>query len=675
VPVAKDRCTDQPSPAVGRRSPIGSDRAPLAISARIFALSYGLLLCITFWRLESPPYVEQSAGLWAEASWLVDHGFDYYRLRHHEKHVEDGGPRSYFTSILPTLLSVIMISTSSSTKTIIAYRLFNLACVAWILTLQFDLIHRRHGVGLAIVTVTATACFPLFAVQIEMLGLDIPMVAGAMTWWWLIDQARHREALGWAIGTFLLKPSAFVLPASVVGYSLIAWVLYFITGRRGGLPRRTGWAVANFAVMTTELWILSRSGNLHGRVMPFIDLQLWLRSSPDLLIVAGVAIILVLAILLQFYWNPTWQNTTSLHSTSNLNSETEQLSWILTGMGVITATLASATMTYYESRHLTIVVPMVLTLFAIGIAKLSRSWPTAFTALTICLAWGVINRFGILYTPLADQGRGWGVPERSLEYVLDHESNQRAIAVALSHRESSAVVATDHFIYFLALPRLGYVRMANEDPRSTYRFTAVDDDVLKILEDQPETLLVLHAPEQLGNWPFPAYRLADPDENDEVLFRDSLDPRTVIYKRFFPRNGSLSQKIQRYLDLLFSNDTSSDVVIRLIILGQQRLAYRCLAEEMRLSVDNPEVRKELLRRLQAHQEAFQAESLEGRRAELRDRRVQTIRDRIAEVVHNTPARPLVWTERTYLGTWQQRVRYFPNLAEPENPAGADGRFD
>jgi hypothetical protein len=626
------------------------------------------LLVVTWVRIDSPPYVEQSAGLWAEASWLVDHGFDYYRLRHQEKHVEDGGPRSYFSSILPTLLATIMMLTSSPAAAIVVYRLLCLASVAWILMIQFDLIRRRHGDALGIVTCLATAAMPLFAVQIEMIGLDIPMVALAMTWWWMIDQSKRKESVGWAIATFLFKPSAFVLPAAVVGYSLIAWTIYFIRGRRFSMPRYTGWAFVNGLLLLVELWILSRGGNLHGRVMPVLDVDLWVKSSPDVLVMMLLTVIGGVILFIGHVFTDGWLAGQSAARNSAIirAQEENDLLWMITGLNVALATMLSATMTYYESRHLTVVVPFAVTVAAHSFAKISPGRNGAFAMLTVLFAFGVINRFGILYPPLLEKSRGWGIPERSLEYVHDHSSNQRAVEVTVSRRERSAILATDHFAYFLALSRLGYVSTGFASEPPVYRFTAVDADVLRILEEQPAEVIVLHAPTQLGNWPFPAYQLSEPSASDEILFHDALVPRTVIYRRHFSKDGSLSHRIRDYLDLLFSNDTVTDVSIRLAILGQMSLAYRCLAEdgtaEGSLKEDLP---ARMIKLLEQYREKI-ANETEGRAGQLRELRLQTVQDRIDEIKNHHSPRPLNWTERTSLSTWQQRIRY---ISPPAGPRG------
>lgn len=63
--------------------------------------SLALLLMITaalaVWKwdiVRSPPYEEQAVGLWSEASFLVESGFDYYGLRfeQHDNTDKERGP-------------------------------------------------------------------------------------------------------------------------------------------------------------------------------------------------------------------------------------------------------------------------------------------------------------------------------------------------------------------------------------------------------------------------------------------------------------------------------------------------------------------------------------------------------------------------------------------------------
>ena len=60
--------------------------------------------------LSLPPYEDQAAGLWAEATYLIETDFDYQRLRTEEPQFVDGvgGRRSYLINLQPTLVALCL---------------------------------------------------------------------------------------------------------------------------------------------------------------------------------------------------------------------------------------------------------------------------------------------------------------------------------------------------------------------------------------------------------------------------------------------------------------------------------------------------------------------------------------------------------------------------------------
>ena len=81
----------------------------MARCGRIVAIMF--FITVARWEIiDSPPYYDFAIGIWPEAQFLADTNFDYHRLRYEENHALDvqGGPRSYITSVIPRLLSLLL---------------------------------------------------------------------------------------------------------------------------------------------------------------------------------------------------------------------------------------------------------------------------------------------------------------------------------------------------------------------------------------------------------------------------------------------------------------------------------------------------------------------------------------------------------------------------------------
>lgn len=613
----------------------------------------------------------------------MDHQFDYRRLRFDEPHVEDGGPRSYRCTVLPTFLALVMIAAPTPESAVVAYRLFNLFCVAVVLAVQFQRLHQFRGTAPALLACIATACVPLFAVQIEMLGMDVPLAALAMIWWSYMQGWRPYAALAVAILGFLVKPSAFLLPAAAAAYYglvIFAWA----TTPRSAFPLKHLLALLlNTAAFFAEFWILSAAGNLHGRVIQHSDLLLWVQSSPDLIVLIAVALFFELAAIRRELAEPPGEVARGAGKPlpARFLAWCQRAQFTLVGWATVLLTMAAAAMTYYESRHLTLVVPFAIVLlteaipagrlpkrtrvpFAVvllahAILRVTKSrWP-ACAALAAVAAFGLANRYGAFYPSLGNGSRGWGVPERSMEYRADHDSNIRAARTVHEQRGNDAVIASEHFIYFLTVPRLAYGAVPNSAVPPEYRFTAIDGNLLRIVEDQPESVVVVRVPSPLGSWPFPAYHIAEPTVDDEILFHDDIEPATVVYRRRFPREGSSAERMRRYVDLLFANATDLDPAVRIAVAGDEKLAQRYITAEMGGKPGETQTILELECRLQRFIDRLDELLKQTPDDFFLLRQQGTMMQRMRDVQSGKPLQQLPWSQRTLMDTWAQRLCYIP----------------
>lgn len=622
------------------------------------AMAWFLVIAVHRWtNLDSPPYIEQSISHWGEADWLVEHDFDFHRLRVKELHFEDGGPRVYWCSVVPAAMALAMETLPSTQAMIVGYRIVYVWLpAAIILGLCFALVREVQPLWIAFLVSAAVYVTPIVSVQIEMLGMDVAMVAMTMAWW--MSMHRRRFALATVLGAipFFLKPSAFVVPMGAAAYFGGLALLELYRERRAR-PRYWVLGLANVAVFAVQMILLVEGGNLRGRLMIFQDLGLWLKSSPDLLA------ILVFSFFMTILWvvrsiragtpsSPCQSLVVRLENFA-LASPLECSGWF-----VILLNLAAATVTYYESRHLTLVVPMVLVLLGRVTGRLGMR-PAVFGA---CLAGFLVfeasNAFGRFYPALAPPvQRGWGVLERSLEYRADHESNIAASRLIDAKLRGEPLLAADQFLYFLKLSRLGYVRQSFGDGR--HWFIVEDSNLLQLVEDQPPSLIVTYVTDQIGSWPFPAYVISKPEEGDEVLYHDRLDPPTIIYRRTFDTTGSSADRMRQYVDLLFSDVKDVDPAVRLAVVGSERLALRYVAADLGKPSADPRVRPELVRRLSDYLNQLDAILAERPDDFIGIRRRDVARERLRCLQAGKPLSPLPWTQRTYLETWPQRLQYMP----------------
>src|SRR5262245_14432160 len=80
----------------------------IAGPACCFLICFTLLCLFRFETLAVPPTREQARGMWYEAIFLAETGFDYVRLMTQEPGPDLNGARNYCTSVMPTLLAVVM---------------------------------------------------------------------------------------------------------------------------------------------------------------------------------------------------------------------------------------------------------------------------------------------------------------------------------------------------------------------------------------------------------------------------------------------------------------------------------------------------------------------------------------------------------------------------------------
>ncbi|MBX9791479.1 MAG: hypothetical protein K2Y37_21370 [Pirellulales bacterium] len=182
----------------------------------VFVASLAALTLLHFDALDSPPTKDQAMGLWMEANFLAESGYDYAALLQQPGEFQ-GGPRLYVISVLPTFLALLMKVTTTPQDAIFAYHVFTLACAAVVLAVVFELIRPATSTLIAVLCCGALATTPAFSVQVELCGMDVPLAAVvAVSAWWTL-RGRLFLGAGSSLLAFLVKQSGiFVTAATLV---------------------------------------------------------------------------------------------------------------------------------------------------------------------------------------------------------------------------------------------------------------------------------------------------------------------------------------------------------------------------------------------------------------------------------------------------------------------------
>ncbi len=270
---ALDQTADEPDARDDDGSQRGSSRRPQSLGRRLldaWILPFGVaLFAITVFRAEiiaSPPYWDSAMGLFVEANFLADTNFDYHRLATEEKAFVDGGPAVYIVSVMPTLLALVFRAVPSVTPMLVVLHLAMFACAAAIFVMMYSLLESRIGPTGAVWAGIATLTTPLYLVQIDMIGMELPMIACGMLALLLLAREHYVAAALATLAAFSVKLSGGLLTAALVCYL----AMLVATGVRHADPKflRRCWLGLGFGliVLTTEVGVFAWLNNLPSRV-------------------------------------------------------------------------------------------------------------------------------------------------------------------------------------------------------------------------------------------------------------------------------------------------------------------------------------------------------------------------------------------------------------------------
>ncbi|MGD9645538.1 MAG: tetratricopeptide repeat protein [Pirellulales bacterium] len=527
-------------------------------------------LGLTAWRWDvarDPPYCDFAIGLFVEADWLDKHDFDYGRLRYVEPPGNDGGPRVYMTSVLPTLVAMLFRSGLSQTGVQVVLHLANFACAAALLVMAYALVRPLAGKWGSLALVAAIVTTPLFSVQVEMIGLDLPMATFAVAAALLALRGHYGWAALAALASFAMKNTGLV--GSIAIWLYVAAVLGVALASRQ--PRnwwRDGLGFVALSASLTAQWFVFRWGNTGERLtdastMPFefVNFANVLVICPDLVLLTLVlaAWTSIAGVRRLAGWRRT-QTTgdrglpAAVATLLNKNAEL-MLAWIIVAGGVAAVVLV---VQFPVPRYFTIVVPFLYVIAGALWFHDSRRRPWAVSCVAALVVLNLLNREGDYFPEIQQWSRNGPALERSHEYLDDHRATIRAMReVAEKLRPDEALVVGAPFAFYLALPRLGYV----ESPLSGYVINpfATGDwpPVAQLFKDHPRRLMFVVTDNiyyGLGQITVPMPDLDDAAE--QIEFDDGRESPLVVYRRDLRSIATSDAELEAwYLDHLWYDET------------------------------------------------------------------------------------------------------------------------
>jgi len=575
------------------RAPSGWRHPPFH-HAWLFAAFFAALVAWRFEVVFSPPYYETALGLFREADFLAETNFDYRRLRFDEAVGNDGGPYVYMTSVLPSLLAVLMKLAPSASWVLVLSHLLWFAAAAWIAVLVVELVRPSTGWAFAIATGAAVVTTPLVAVQAEILSLDVMMAAGVLATALAVSRGRYVMAAFFSTAAFFMKPTGTLATMATIAYLGLVLIVKLVTsGLRPGLAAtrelRRGLA-ANLAALGLQVGVYYLGG-VHARLRRIGSNEGLLANAtyicPDLLLVLAACLAGGAALgLVALHRRQRGSHGTMLGAARALLHSLDARPTIWFSL-ILSAGLLAAIAFYSRVlviRYLVLGVPL---LWVIAAAVFSRPSWGRWCAIIPCamVVVNLLNAGGRWFPAPPAPTRHCSVLERSREYLVDHESTIHGIHKLLDDWHGEPIVAGYPFNYLLSFPRLGVVDRPLEGyacmPITGTRFRPIS----ALLRDKPTKLVIF----SVAN---PSHRIGWvttplPENGDEVIYNDGLDPPLVIFRKDLSRLAHNEKALENwYVDNFWAGrqhqPLPASVIHRRVLdlqgLGRLDLAARLLRQ-------------------------------------------------------------------------------------------------
>jgi len=504
--------------------------------------------------LDLPPYEDQAVGLWAEATYLVENNFDYRRLVSEEPHFLEGvgGRRSYVISLQPTLVAVFLKATASPRATAIAFRLHSYAWATATVVSLYILLRPHLGRRLALFPCLLVVVTPLFYVQTEIGGMDIPLTGAAM----LTLVALSRRRFAWAIA---LSALAFAMKATgaILSFAVLLYLISLVVldgGRRKQQSRWRGLWVCMCLVLVVGEWSLAHwaalaqleGASLGLQKVLMLLLVWWL--CPDVAVVGLLAVAGAGLAVGHSLWGRSRDRKSGARSFDVLRRWLLQWPEVAVAWLTLGGLLLGIMQMMLTPRYCTLAVPTLYFLLDHYYLVTPRRHLIGITLLGLLLVFDVSNLSGrwlpsteFLAEKTGIYARSCAWLERSLEYRPAHQSDV-AVARQLDEDHSGAVIVSQFpHSYYLRWPALGYVSrpldvrdLGSDLLRAHEQFLSIAEEVKRSFP--PPELLLLSVEQRAMNIPWP------PPKADFVYLDDCTE-RLAVYRlpaAYFEPGGNLS---------------------------------------------------------------------------------------------------------------------------------------
>ncbi|MBX9656021.1 tetratricopeptide repeat protein [bacterium] len=448
-----------------------------------------VVLGLVIWRydiLAQRPYWSSALGVFTEASALTfgDVTSD-----------QTPAPAALKNSFVPLLVAGAMKVLAPGTPVILAARLFTFASAALVLVLLVGGLHRRLGWGGGIITAAVVLTTPAFAVQTEQLGQEIPLAMLVV----LATTLLFRKA---TLSAALVGLLAFAAKWTGVVYLAAATIFLFLRGVRFGFQKPIIRGIIahliGLGIASAVLYFRAEPGFYFGGWVPPETfgtgplVEVW-RWAPDLLIITGLTIVLVVAVA---------QPVSKVQSSEDFANAPRSKPITFWDQPILFSVLFVILMSILLGvvgavpANLAVLVPFIV----VPLGWVTLSSPT-WRLLGMCfmfllLGFNLVNSAGMFYPPLAGQGLDWRtgpLRERSREYLFDdHVRSVEAVRAIVKSCRDKKIVAPPPFVQFLSLPALGYVVEPFEG-YSTGDLTTKRFPSIKMLEEESPTELAVVA--------------------------------------------------------------------------------------------------------------------------------------------------------------------------------------
>jgi hypothetical protein len=486
-------------------------------AGRVFSVAFLGLLAANAGTLTNPPYWDAVVGVFSQAVWLKDHGFDFFELARQPGYVEGGAQVSLLYLAAP--LSGLLYLAFSPRTVFIILHVANIACAAVAFALLYSTVRTCLPWLVALAWCIAGAAHPIWSGQCASIYLEMPLAAALAAVFHALHRQRFVAASGWCLLAYFVKPSALIIGAALCAWFPVRLVLARILYReRLRTALRPGMLALLVPLPVFQLLNELRGSTLGSRWEP--ELVVWLATLlfPVLALLLLVYLVLAAYILLR---EPLRQRLQQDRAGLELT-----LVFAILVYGFWTS---FALFEHPLCRYATLA---VLPMTCLGGLLFHRVLGRAAIAPAVLLAgFGLINQYGSLLPSLPAQvARSGELLERSREYLLDLESNQRFVR-SIEERFADRFIVTKYpFLHMLTLPEMGYVQKPLPNVVALGRFPTfapVKRPTRAIL--QHRQTLYLYAPNVFEAAFRPSLR---PRSVDTVVLEESaLDGSIVLYFR------------------------------------------------------------------------------------------------------------------------------------------------